>query len=307
MKDISTFPLLTERLRSLTVRKNSMIRFFYTRSGEEHAFASDNSPVSQLIDPSWDPNIDNFGVSASYTIKNPFMLFGDKGICCKSAQLGVAIVWKSQESRQRGIVEGVSFGPDSQDVKVDISKVFSIAQFRGRVSFDTIIYLHKAGSPESNESHLANLTGTVLGIIDSRDALFDGSGSIFQINEISEPGGLLWKVSVEFEDPCADSFFSSVEIDLNTCHPSYCFVDGRDEKYTPSMLREVLANAMSIVVLTIRSKCNDSDWEKIIDGKCERGSVGNVVFYMLDKLGIKADAADVCSDSLRLLFEKVEL
>lgn len=279
--------------------------FFYTKGEQEIRFQVDEAAMVKALGGSgWNPDVDNFGVSAKYEIKNPMMAFGSNGFVCKDATLGTALIWKSQDSKQRGVVAINEFTSESKNLIVDIHHTFPKAMFRGRLAMDIVVYLKEAGHPKDSEEHFSNLEGTVFGTIDSANVLFDGVGAIFQFNEVAETGGLLWSVNCDFEDPLTDSFFESIEITINPLHPNYRFIDRNSPERNPEMLREILSGAMTIVAMYIRNHCSNQEWISILSGKVERGSVGDLMHYMVKKLNVETESPELCSESIRKIMEK---
>lgn len=306
MKEISLFPLLSDRhIQRIGFRILERMSFFYTKGEQEVKFQVDEAAVVKALGGSgWDPDVDNFGVSAKYEIKNPVMAFGQNGFVCKDAVIGTALIWKSQDSKQRGVVPINEFSSNERNIVIELHHVFPKAMFRGRLSIDVVFYLKTAGNPLETERHLSNLEGTVFGAFDSVNVLFDGVGAIFQINEVAETGGLLWSVNCDFEDPLSDSFFDSIEITVNPLHPNYRFIDRNSQERNPEMLREILSSAMTIVAMYVRNHCNDQEWLSILSGKVERGSVGDLMHYMVKKLNVDTESPELCSESIRKIMER---
>jgi hypothetical protein len=176
--------------------------------------------------------------------------------------------------------------------------------FRGRVDLQTAIVIKKAGHPLDDEAHLANISGTVVGIIDTYSLQFDGTGSSFPILLNSKINGLLWELQCDFDDVLTDRFSDSVAVILNRAHKDYKFINPADtNNYNPSLLREVLASAISSMVDYVREK-GRTDWNDVLNGKAEEGSVGQVIYYFVTALNMNLDDPKQCSISLRDFFEK---
>lgn len=306
MKEISLFPLLNDRhIQRMGFRIRERMSFFYTKGEQETRLQVDEAAVMKALGGSgWDPDASNFGVSAKYEMMNPMMAFGPNGFVCKDAVLGTALIWKSQDSKQRGVVPINEFTSDSRNLVIDLHHTFPNAMFRGRLSLDVVIYLKEAGHPTDSERHFSNLEGTVFGVIDGANVLFDGVGAIFQFNEVAETGGLLWNVNCDFDDPLSDSFFDSIEITINPLHPSYRFIDRNSSERNSEMLREILSGAMTVVAMYVRQHCSSQEWISIQEGKVERGSVGDLMHYMVKKLNVETDSPELCSESIRRIMER---
>lgn len=308
-KEFSLFPLLGEKqIQQIGFRIQRELSFFYNRSGDREFFNVDRSAgIKALGGSGWDPDEDDFGITASYLIKNPILIFGPRGIVCRNATLGLALIWKSQDSRQRGVVPIGEFTRDSTEKVFEICHSFPKSSFRGRLTMDIVMYLKCAGIPGEDETHLSNIPGTIFGTLDSSCVLFDGTGAIFQFNEVADKNGLLWSVICDFDDATCDSFYDSVEIDINPLHPNYKYLARTSTSREPEMLREVLSSAMTTVVLSIRQKCSDLEWSSIESGKVEKGSVGDMMHYLVNKLNVDTSSPEKCSECIRRIMEKVAL
>jgi hypothetical protein len=88
-------------------------------------------------------------------------LFGPNGIACNNAKLGIALMWTSPDSKQRGVIPIGEIENSQRDLEFELNYEFSEAQLRGSVEFSTIIYLKEAGTPLWGEEHLANQYGCI--------------------------------------------------------------------------------------------------------------------------------------------------
>lgn len=308
MQTLSSFPVITDTLLQKIRMQMSPFRFFYPGDdGEDHDLTADDtaSSVHPLSDEHgiWSPDSDGFGINRTYTIKCASFLYGKNGVCCKDAVLGLALVWKSADSRQRSSIRVGDIEDTAEAQQFTLNKVFAKPVFRGRLDLETVVYIAKAGQPADDEAFLANIPGTVVGTLDSYSVQFDGSGSAFPVSIIHKKDGPLWYVTCDYDDPLTDSFGEdSISIYLNADHCDYKYINPSDKKnYNPSFLREVLANAMSTIVNFIRE--GDS-WEDIKNGKAEDGSLGSAVYYFAKALDLNLDDAIQCSIAFRDYFEK---
>lgn len=307
MPTISSFPILDAEFFQRIRLQPSPFRFFYKdEMGEEQELvAEDNgSSLHPLVDDKgkWSADLNGFSVTRSYSIRSASFLFGNGGVACKSATLSLAVLCKSPDSRQRFAKEigEISNSPEYQSFVMNLD--FPNPCFKGRLDFQTAIVIKKGGIPSEDESHLANMPGTVLGIFDTYSVLFDGVGSMFPINVISDKNGLLWSVDCSFDDPLSDKFIDTVSINLNSAHRDYMFIDQNDRNnFNPSFLREVLAGALATIVDCVRET---ESWDDIKNGRYEEESVAQAVSYFLTTLNLSLDDAKQCSVSFRELLEQ---
>lgn len=306
MPALSAFPTITNSLLQKLGFSPSPYRFIYLNTeGEEFDLTDDGllSNLHPLIDEHgrWSPDSHGFGLSRYYALENSSVLFGKEGICCHDAVLGLALIWKSSDSRQRSSVY-IGEIPCSSKLKVfTLNETFPKPIFRGRLDLESVIFIRKAGYPLEDEKHLANIPGTIVGVLDSYSILFDGSGSAFPVTIENNKDGLLWSISCEFDDPLTDRFNESVSINLNCAHPDYQYIDPNNKKYNPSFLREILASALSTLVDQIRE---GESWDDIKNGMSEEGSVGQAIYYFSKTLELNLDDAYQCSIAFRSYFEQ---
>lgn len=307
MQTLSTFPTITQDLALKLRLQVSPYSFFYAGDdGEEYDLTADESSASAhaLSDEHgrWSPDTDGFGISRSYTIRCASFLFGKNGVCCEDASVALVLIWKSADSRQRSAIEIGTITNSSMPQSLSLNRQFPKPKFRGRVDLETAVVIKAAGNPTEDEMHLANIPGTVLGVIDSYSVLFDGAGSAFPINIISDKDGVLWSVGLDFKDPTEESFNETVSINLNSAHKDYKYINPSDRThYNPSFLREVLASAMSTIVDYVRE---GDYWDDIKNDQSEDGTVGQAIYYFSKTLNLNLDDAKQCSVAFRNYFEQ---
>ena len=307
MHSLSSFPIITDELSIKVRMQKSPFNFFYIdENGEDHELIAEDtqSNAHPLIDESgrWTPDNFGFGITRDYSINGASFLFGPKGVACSDAKLVLALIWKSPDSRQRSACTIGEIKNTHLQQKFSLAHSFPKPRFKGKLDLQTAVIIKEAGTPMAGETHLANIPGTVLGILDNYALQFDGTGSAFPIMIINNPEGLLWSIDCSIDDPLTDKFTDCVSINLNSAHKDYKFINSADTKnYNPSFLREVLANAVATIVDYLRG---NEFWDSIRNGKAEEDSIGQVVYYFIETLGLNLDDAKQCSYAFRDYFEK---
>ena len=307
MQYISSFPIITDELAMKVRMQPSPFCFFYRDdNGVEHNLVAEDtlSNAHPLVDESgrWTPDTHGFGLSREYTVNGASFLFGSKGVACSDAVLSLAIIWRSSESRQRSAFQIGEIKNVSSPQSFTLRRLFPEPRFKGKLEFQTAVIIKCAGNPQDDEAHLANLPGTVLGVLDTYALQFDGTGSAFPIMIINNPGGLLWSVDCDVEDPLSDKFADCISINLNSAHKDYKFINPADTKnYNASFLREVLAAALTTIVDYLRES---EYWDSIRNGQAADESVGQAIHYFADTLELSIDDAKQCTYAFREYFEK---
>ncbi|MBR4585234.1 MAG: hypothetical protein IKO29_00650 [Bacteroidales bacterium] len=305
MQPLSSYPTIDIELLQKVRIQSSNYQFYYKDDeGEEQELIAEDagSSIRPLNDDRgrWSPDVDGFGFSRSYTVRCASFLYGASGVACKDATLALALLWKSPDSRQRSACEIGVLPNDGIPHSYNLNMYYPRPCFKGRLDLETVIVVKNAGNPDEEERHLANIPGSVLGVVDTFSVTFDGNGSVFPINIITDKTGLLWSVECDFDDPLFDKFTDCVSINLNNAHPDFKYINPSDKSnYNPSFLREVLAGAVSTIVNYVR----ESDyWDDIKNGKAEEESVGQALYYFASSLNLNLDDAKQCSYAFRDYF-----
>lgn len=306
---ILLYPSLNDELLSKIRFQGRGFEFFYTdKDDEEHPLELESaeamSSTKFIKDDSgvWTQDDNNLCFRRQCRLSTVSCLFGENGIVCEDARIGVAIQWTSSDSKQRGVVKVTDFGINNQIIEMCAEKDFGKAQLRGEVSLKTILYVAAAGNPNENEIHLANTEGYVLGEIDSLTIRLDGTNSSFPIYEVSEPGQPLWYIKCEWDDPTIDSLEDCVSINLNTAHKKYMYIDRNQKVFDSQLLVEIMASAITLLIEKVRT---GGYWEQILQNdSLEQGSVGQVIYYFYETLEWDLSSAETVSLSARKFFDQ---
>ena len=308
--DIMLFPSLNEELVSKIRFQKQKFQFFYTDADDEEYELVDE-PVEAFSscycikdeNGKWTQDDNNLCFRRKYCLRTFQCLFGENGIACKNAKLGMAIQWKSPDSRQRGVVKIGEFSADERIMEAEVEYRFVKAQLRGQVNFSTVIYLAEAGNPTEEETHLANTEGYILGELESYTLKLDGSSSAFPVFEVSEPGQPLWYIKCDWDDPTCDAFSECVSINLNTAHKSFAYIDRNQKVFDSQLLSEIMASAITLIIEKVRH--DTAYWDQIVRGESlEQGSVGQAIYYFKSALDWDLSDAETVSLCARKLFDQ---
>lgn len=308
-ENIMLFPSLNEGLmRQVQFQKSEFSFFFTDRNALEKELKYEpigvESSIYYIKDETgrWNPDKNDFGLEYKCCLKSVQCLFGFSGIACNTAVLGLAIVWKSSDSKQRGVIPIGTFTYDDKSFDASIKKQFGKAQLRGQLDFTTILYIAEPGSLDSDERHFANTAGYVLGEMDSIKVRLDGNGSTFPIFEVSDPGQPLWDVKCDWLDPTIDAFSDCISINLNTAHKNYKYIDRNRSSFNYQCLSEIMASAVSIIIEKLRLS---PYWDQIIGNDAlENGSVGQAIYYFSNTLEWDLSSPESVSLSARKFFDQ---
>ena len=304
------YPTLNEDIMEKICFKNKDFLFFYNDTdGDEyilnHEPADSFSSINVLKDERgvWDVEKHNFCFRRQYYIKNIKAFFGENGLVCDDATLGLALVWKSADSKQRGSIPIAKFTSDEMSKEMTAEGRFPRAQLSGRIDIATVLYIAKEGNPKPNERYLANTQGYILGEFEEYTLMLDGNASSFPVFEVTEHDQPLWYVKCDWEDPTIDKLEDCVSINLNKANSAYKYIDRTQKTFNNQLLAEIMASAVSLIIEKIR--CEGIYWDDILnDEKLEDGSVGKAINYFMDAHGWNLSTPETTSISARKFFEQ---
>lgn len=254
----------------------------------------------------WYPETHNLIIHKSGTITHPDTLFGANGLVSHDSEIGIAAIWSSKKSDLHGTLQYGSFLLTSKPYSFDRNYTFDRNTLRGSLKYQLVLYLKKVGTFYSDEKHLANQTGTVLGVLEECEIYIDGSGSIFPITTVNAPDKPLWWVNFDnTADPFEDLFEAEhVEICLNRAHP--CFNDLNIEeslKKSPLFL-EVISSALYIIVMSVKELA-DTDWNEVVSGTdLTSGTIAEAINYFINKLGWDVSDPAALAKSIHNYFDE---
>lgn len=308
------YPVLTqEMIENISLRTDSF-EFSYSEDYEifplelnEHN-GTEESFSAKLHDPRcvWYPDSNNLIIRKSGVIENTEALFGPYGIAASDAVIGVAIVWSSTKSQQRGIIPCGHFVKTTRKFEFASEYRFEKSTIKGSVLLQLVIYLKKSGTLLPDEMHLNNTSGTVYGILQQCEIFIDGNGSVFPISTVNEPGKPLWWVYFDSAaDPLNDSFDEeNVEIRLNRAHPSFDSLKIDLSLKESPLFIEVLSSALVLIIDSVKETLG-SGWESILESQeFAHGSIAEAVYYFIHKLEWDISSPSALSRSIHTYFDK---
>ena len=308
--DISLFPVLTDDLLSKIRFQPSPYELYYVRDDQEYILRTEeiegSATAHKIVDDEgiWSPDDYNLCIRRRYSIRTYQCLFGQDGIACSNAKLGIALMWMSSDSKQRGVIPIGNIEKSSKDLELILNYEFEKAQLRGAVEFLTIIYLKEAGTPLWGEEHLANQYGCILGELENKFIIMlDGVGSVFPIYETAEPAQPLWYVKCDWDEPTYDLFSDSVSININTAHKNYKYLDKTKRTFDEQLLKEIMASAIGTIITKLKEQ--ENYWDVTTTGVgLQSGSVSEAIYYFISTLEWDVSSPETMSLSIRKFFDQ---
>lgn len=307
------FPVMDDNLYSKIGYEINTIELSYYDDGETHDLNVDDccsvkkqNGVATIEDPRymWDPETHNLKISKSIKICNPQLLFGENGIATDKSVLGLAMMWISNDSDQRGIVPFCTFTKSDNEVSAVFNKDFKKSQLRGSITLQTAIYLISCDE-DPNLTYMAKDSGTILGLLDSLQLLIDGDGSTFPIVTVSEPGEPLWSVFYNKNaDPIQDKFDEeNVYIKLNDKHPNYDALKVKENFKDSQIFIEVLSSALMVIVQSVKDSLGE-EWDAMLSsGDFAPASIAQAVYVFVHDLKWDVSSPTALSVSIRKFFD----
>jgi hypothetical protein len=307
-KVLNFFPTLDDDLKAKIGFQPGPYVFSYVENGETYileAISEGQHASLKITDERcvWTADEYDLQLSRQFKIPNPWFLFGESGIVCNTAEIGVAVEWTSKTSNQRGVINIGSFKRNISEVSFQFTKRFNAGTLRGNLQLKTILYLKDRGYPSKSEIHFASELGTVFGNIDEWTAIIDGSGSLFPIVDRESKSSPLWWVECNWINPQIDAFEDeNVCICINRAHPNFGLLGfGGGLKESP-LLIEIIASAIQIIIQKVK---DDAYWNDILAGRNnENGSIGQAIQYFIHVHGWEVDSPEGLALSIREYFDR---
>ncbi|HIS62692.1 MAG TPA: hypothetical protein IAC14_10715 [Candidatus Scybalomonas excrementigallinarum] len=306
---ISLFPTLNDELFGKIRYQVSQYEFYYIREEQENFLRTEEiengSMINKLMDDEgiWSPDEYNLCIRRKYSLRTYQCLFGENGIACSNAILGLALMWTSSDSKQRGVVPIGDISNSLKDLELILDYEFIQAQLRGLVEFTTIVYIKNVGTPSWEEEHLANEYGCILGELDKFIIKLDGTGSVFPMYEVNEIGQPLWYVKCDWDDPTYEQFSECISININTAHKNYKYLDKKKRTFNEQLLKEIIASALVLIITKLKGQ--EDYWDETMSGNnLETGSVSEAIYYFVNTLEWDVSTPETISLSIRKFFDQ---
>lgn len=307
--NIFLFPTINDELLGKIRFQTSLYEFYYVRDDQEYSLRAESVDgsviINKIVDDEgiWAPDDYNLCVKRRYSLRTYQCLFGENGIACKNAVLGLALMWTSADSKQRGVIPIGDIENSQRDIDMNLNYEFSEAQLRGEVEFTTVIYLKSVGTPLWNEEHLANEYGCLLGELDKFVIKLDGNGSVFPMYEVNEPSQPLWYIKCDWDDPTYEQFSECISIYINKAHKNYKYLDKTKRTFDEQLLKEIMASALIVIITKLKEQNNY--WDATTTGDdLQRGSVSEAIYYFINTLEWDVSTPDAMSLSIRKFFDQ---
>lgn len=225
-----------------------------------------------------------------------------KRILPSGATAGMALMWYSKGSLQRGVSDIFELDISSQDQTAELKIQFKAADIRDTLTYQPIVFLKKAAVRVKNdEKHKCNTSGAILGYpTDSWTIRADGRGSVFPLFPVKgDREGALWSLNCMWDDCMTEKFNAdTVRVNINTNHPD-CPEEWKSETASDisPLTKSILRDAIGTLILSIKQE--SENWqiikrtESLPKAEFEMGSVAHAAwhFYTNNSLNDESPAS----------------
>lgn len=293
MSNFELFPKLDDELFLKAGMKVEPYSFSYKLDEIENSLDYDYENNEYIIiDPKniWNVKDYNLKFKTHLTIDNPKALFGKDGIVPSAASIKIALQWMSKPSQKRDAKEIGIFTIDDTIIDRTISMDIKPDRLKEYVKLRVVFTVGDCDLISSNERHLANKKGMIVGMFNEAKIMLEGKGSEFPIATVSS--GInkpLWTLEYSSINPEIDKFSEeNVCLLLNVDHPDYKYLDEENLESTTPLFKEIFSSAILMILLNLDK---DGYLEKVKDSDdFEEGSICAAMHYFVRTFNIKVDS-----------------
>ena len=294
MLEISLFPTYSLCTSACKIRKTAFS--FCYRDSYNNVFPLSLSNEGFLKDERQIWNMGYYGleIKCSFNIENGDKLYGTEGIACSDASIGLAIIWMSPSSKQRGVFPLGTIESSQASQTIEANLYFNKGELKGKLTLNSVLYISKAGNPVVEEDSLANEAGFIVGELDSMDIQLDDIIPVFPIFNVNSNGDPLWSVTCNWDDPKEDIFKEVFSININEAHKDYQFLDRTKKSFSLELFIEVLSSALCVFVEKLRTEADFGKFDNPMEG-----SVAATFNYFVSRLEWNINSPEELALSIR--------
>ena len=280
MDNLFFYPTFNDDLRDSSGCLLSPYSFSYLFDGEYRDLIAKGKSTIKL-DDSWESwKVETFGLHLQREVvfEYPNALYGEKGIACKNAEIGVCIVWTNKTLTQMGTILPESSYYSDAVLHFIFEHDFDIGEISGDLELETILYIKKPATDIlQGETCLMNEAGVNIGVLDSCRLDFGSLYMDFPIQEVNSKKMPLWWLEINtLTDPRLDLFNEdNLCLYLNTAYDSCPRVG--DKIKNEDVLIDIISTAYSMIF----QKVTEMGFlpQTLNDVGLEPGSISKVLFY----------------------------
>ena len=299
---LSLFKVLSDKQQeSLNIQ--STLNAWYHNNNEDKELKlhrEENQYSLESVDGLWNIADYGFQINIKLSLDNACILYGLDGIADESSEISMVVIWRSSQSKDRGVLEPQYVQNKNETQILSFSKRFEKQKYHGVIELSVRLVLTKSGTCENIS--INNTQGVIIGEIEKLFINVDGSGSLFPIINIHDKEKSLWQVKMDFTDPTQDLFVDSFKIVLNTAHKDYILIDlSNKEKYCSRLVTEIVQQA---IIALLTKLLNEKYFIELDSIDYQEGSVLQVVKYMIDTKEFDVSSVESIINTVSNYFDK---
>jgi hypothetical protein len=309
-KVIALYPTIDDNLRNKLIYETGDYQFSYNNPHYKELKTQllDVNKTASLIkfeDPDfiWDPEVHNFRINRRGEITNPHFLFGENGVVPYNSELAIGLIWSSKAVNIRGakILKTFTAGTE-RPLKIDFELDFTKGTVKQELYLEMIVYVNRAGDERSEENHLCNTPGSIVGKLESSKIVLEGNGSVFPIVEVDEDTMPLWWVVCSWTDIQEDKFdVENVKICINKGHSNFDQVYSSNKLGNSPLFLEILGSALQTIIANAKES---PAWDNVKNGDgLVPGSVGEAINYFINTFNWDASSPENLNRTIREYLE----
>lgn len=232
MQNLYFYPKLNDELLQNCGCTVSKYQFTYIYQGQVFELQQKGTSTIKITDPREIWKIETEGLNLETTVKiaYPHLLYGQNGVACTGAKLGICIIWTNKALTQTGCIlpEYDSTTPSGRICR--FSHMFGPGELAGDLELTISVYIQEAATEVlPTENSLMNEAGVSVGEIDSVILDFSSIYMEFPIEEVKSDKEPMWWVEFsQWEDPttCDEFTKDNICLYLNPHYPTCPMTDG---------------------------------------------------------------------------------
>lgn len=294
MENLFFYPTLTKELLERAGFLVSSFDFSYFYDEEYRGLRQKGKSAVKLEDSweSWKIESDGLRLKREITVEYPEILYGEMGIACNGAVLGICIIWTNKTLTQMGTILSASELNSGATCHIVFEHDFNPGEIQGDLELQTVLYIKKpAKEIQPDEELLMNDSGVIVGVLDVCKLDFGSIYMDFPIQEVNSKQQPLWWLEIgDWVDPRQDLFNEdNLCLYLNSAYD--CSPKVGESIKNEDVLIEIITTAYTMI------------FQKIMDMEClsqtvndvdlEPGSISKIMFYFWSGCDTSIDTSSV--------------
>lgn len=251
MENLKFYPTLTGEILDSAGSKVDKYVFSYFSGENEFGLKQKGSVTIKLSDPLelWDVERDGITFKKRISFAYPDQLFGENGVACKNAEIGICVIWTNHELTQTGCILPQKDITTPSGRVCEFVHTFEPGEIKGDLELSICAYIKKCALEILPGEHiLMNEEGVSVGEIETVVLDFNSVFMDFPIEEYSSDREPLWWIEFQqWEDPRSIDMFTkeNVCLYLNPYYSACPMTDGNIKNI--DLMIDILASAYFMI------------------------------------------------------------